>query len=550
MNRKIIVFVVGLLALGALEFGLLGASASGLVGGSGHPLPPISQRQNVAFTATATPTITPIFVATATPPPPPSLGCAISPPNASPPCSALAASIELMRPDPAAISCDGISASVLRVFVRNILGNPVDDGTPVQFSVYNGSPSPYFALTKGGAAATAIVIYSDAYSFQPNVTVRSGDMETAIRLRCKPNSGCPLSPPPNASPPCGPTPVPCNPSPGAGVNSTPCQPPPFTCNPSPGIGDVNSPPCVIVTPISPPICAPNQTSPPCTPLSPPPAPPPPTGGTGGQIYIGTPELINGKLRVPVNTTASTDPYRGFNAYLTWSGAIAVPSSPLAETTTSSVFGTAQIFCMPGADPIVGASLFGCATLDRSATTAAGNLTNFWLQPTGNGGCLQLHLFTYGGPDEGGTTRGTYTVNSNPIAAQLNTYGPDVYVNTTDGTPCTPPPGAPTATPTPPGSDAHTATAVAGPPQATPTAVPTATQPPAPSPTPERQRPTRTPERDDCADVTGDGRVTAYDVAAVGAHIIGRYNAKYDLNHDGRVNMQDVRIAIGQLGRRC
>ena len=179
MNRKIIVFVVGLLALGALEFGLLGASASGIVGGSGHELPPISQRQNVALTDTATPTITPIFVATATPPPPPSLGCAISPPNASPPCSALAASIELMRPDPSAIPCDGVSASILRVFVRNIHGNPVDDGTPVQFSVFNGSPSPYFALTKGGAVATSIVIYSDSYSFQPNVQVRSGDMETA-----------------------------------------------------------------------------------------------------------------------------------------------------------------------------------------------------------------------------------------------------------------------------------------------------------------------------------------------------------------------------------
>jgi len=54
----------------------------------------------------------------------------------------------------------------------------------------------------------------------------------------------------------------------------------------------------------------------------------------------------------------------------------------------------------------------------------------------------------------------------------------------------------------------------------------------------------------CDDVTGDGRVTGYDVAAIGAHIIGRYRAKYDLNHDGRVNMQDVRIAIRQLGRRC
>jgi len=54
----------------------------------------------------------------------------------------------------------------------------------------------------------------------------------------------------------------------------------------------------------------------------------------------------------------------------------------------------------------------------------------------------------------------------------------------------------------------------------------------------------------CADVNGDGRVTPRDVSAIAAHIIGRYQAKFDLNHDGRVNMEDVKIAIRQLGRRC
>ena len=111
------------------------------------------------------------------------------------------------------------------------------------------------------------------------------------------------------------------------------------------------------------------------------------------------------------------------------------------------------------------------------------------------------------------------------------------------------------------ADRSTPAATSTPPPATPTAVPTATQPPA-TPTRERDRSTRTPEpsrtprrtatpeHDTCADVTGNGRVTGRDVFAIGSHIIGRYRAQYDLNHDGRVNMQDVRIAIRQLGHRC
>jgi hypothetical protein len=79
MNRKIMVFVVGLLALGALEFGLLGASASGIVGGSGNTLPPIVDRGNVPV-ATSTPET---FIPTSTPTPVSATdpGCAISPPD-------------------------------------------------------------------------------------------------------------------------------------------------------------------------------------------------------------------------------------------------------------------------------------------------------------------------------------------------------------------------------------------------------------------------------------------------------------------------------------
>lgn len=55
----------------------------------------------------------------------------------------------------------------------------------------------------------------------------------------------------------------------------------------------------------------------------------------------------------------------------------------------------------------------------------------------------------------------------------------------------------------------------------------------------------------CADVTGDGRVRLVDVALITLRaLIGPYNARFDLNHDGIVNRADIRIAIGQLGTTC
>jgi hypothetical protein len=76
-----------------------------------------------------------------------------------------------------------------------------------------------------------------------------------------------------------------------------------------------------------------------------------------------------------------------------------------------------------------------------------------------------------------------------------------------------------------------------------------TTPPQRTSSPATQR-TQTPPPAACADVTGDGRVTGRDVAAIAAHTFGRYRAQYDVNGDRRVNRQDVQIAIRQLGRRC
>ena len=72
-----------------------------------------------------------------------------------------------------------------------------------------------------------------------------------------------------------------------------------------------------------------------------------------------------------------------------------------------------------------------------------------------------------------------------------------------------------------------------------------TEPPTPTPTA-----TATPPAFKCADVNGDGRVDLRDVGQVLVHVFRRYDARYDLNNDHRVNLIDVIIAIFELGRRC
>ena len=168
MRGKIRVLVVGLLALAALEFGLLGASATGLVGGSTHELPPIPQRGIVNVSPTPVPTDTPEGGS--------------ADPN----------SIELFQPVPREIACDGSEESLVRVFVRDSFGNAVRVGTIVTFRALN-SYLPMSVPTGPDGASASIRLYA-TYS-GPNIFVTVGALEAAFWIRCKPKSDCPVSPP-------------------------------------------------------------------------------------------------------------------------------------------------------------------------------------------------------------------------------------------------------------------------------------------------------------------------------------------------------------------
>jgi hypothetical protein len=51
-------------------------------------------------------------------------------------------------------------------------------------------------------------------------------------------------------------------------------------------------------------------------------------------------------------------------------------------------------------------------------------------------------------------------------------------------------------------------------------------------------------------VTGDRRVTSGDILRIPRQMFRRYDARYDLNGNGKVNAQDVLIAIRQIRRHC
>lgn len=110
----------------------------------------------------------------------------------------------------------------------------------------------------------------------------------------------------------------------------------------------------------------------------------------------------------------------------------------------------------------------------------------------------------------------------------------------------------TSTPTPTETSTLTPTFTS---TATETATNTATNTSTATPT---LTPTRTPTftvtataRPPCADVTGDGHVTMRDVLAeLSAILRRRYDVRYDLARDGRLDVKDLLFVVHQLGRRC
>lgn len=437
MKRSIWSISIVLLAVAAAEFGLLGAASAGASFvpswlAASRSAPPAARAGKTPCPSSAT--------GRCPPPPPPTPvsppATPVSPPVCQPDaqhgrdqaCEGQPASMQL-TPDPLTISCDGSEPSTITVRVTDVNGRPVPDGTAVYFSTYNGNTTPAFALTRKGLASTLVVFYGELFKPGPNVIVDAGVLEAGVRVRCFPSS--------NQQPP------------------------------------------------SPPVCSPACPTP--TPYVPPTPYPTPAPNIGGEISFGTPSLAGSNITLPILTSAAQDPYIGANVDLVLDrsqlSAVGVEAGPALQ-------GPNGALCLSKFDFKDGA-LAACASMGLSGTTAAGTLVTFTLAPLTSSGCVRLHLFTYGPPDGGDSTAGTYTMASiapGNIVPQQNTYGPDITVDLATGaTGCTPvatstPTAVPTATPTPtPGiatcvsfTDAcsPTATATPTPFSSLPTATPT------------------------------------------------------------------------------
>ena len=126
------------------------------------------------------PTPTATFAATPTPFSPSPTALATLAPGVTP---GPAATIDLTA-EPQALGCDGTTPSVVTARVTDATGQPVADGTVVNFSVVTlGSVDPVNAQTAGGIATTEMTALAEGQGVVVNVT--SGEAAASIRIDCQ-----------------------------------------------------------------------------------------------------------------------------------------------------------------------------------------------------------------------------------------------------------------------------------------------------------------------------------------------------------------------------
>ena len=240
-------------------------------------------------------------------------------------------------------------------------------------------------------------------------------------------------------------------------------------------------------------------------------------GSGPGVAVGSPVLVGGKVQVPVYAVGVVgDAYQGFNVHLRWDPAVFSFSSASAA---GGVFdpsvgsGTCPAANTGAFDADGGGVVFGCA--GYSATNASGKLlATFTLTPAASG-CSKIHLYTFGPPDGGDSSSGTFTVNAADFSAQANAF----YDGTADtmGHACMPPAAA--LVPSTPGAQGQLAAATGH-----------------------------------CAyDINRNGVINILDLSVAA----GAYNHKWgdnpfpiwaDVNVDGRINILDLSSIAGDYFR--
>lgn len=139
-----------------------------------------------------------------------------------------------------------------------------------------------------------------------------------------------------------------------------------------------------------------------------PTPGAPLAPVATTVAVGTPSLTGNVVQVPVSSTGSgLAPYAGFSIHLRWKASV---FSFASASNAGSVLPGSPFCPAPQVDADGAGVVYACASTGGNQTTTAGLLATISLTPAGTG-CSPLHLFTYGGADNGDSGTGTYTIDA-------------------------------------------------------------------------------------------------------------------------------------------
>ena len=130
------------------------------------------------------------------------------------------------------------------------------------------------------------------------------------------------------------------------------------------------------------------------------------------MSIEAPASASGDFSVSIRLDGLTQPYVGFNIYLTFDASIVDATGSSAGSTLAS--SPDQMFCTKEADKIPGAEGLGCAILGTATSSNNGVLATFTFKRIGSGIAV-IHMSSYA---QSGSAGGTYIVvdnNPDPVA---------------------------------------------------------------------------------------------------------------------------------------
>ena len=245
----------------------------------------------------------------------------------------------------------------------------------------------------------------------------------------------------------------------------------------------------------------------------------------GGIATATPTTVPPPTHTPTATSTTTVTNTPLPTATQTPTPLATHTPPLTSTNTATATATNTATNTPTNTATATSTRTSTPTATSTATSTATNT------PTATSTATSTPVPATAAATNTPTATHTTTSTSTSTARATSTPVPATSTRTSTPTATSTNTPAPTSTNTPP-------------PTSTNTPLPTATQTSANTATA-----TATVLPVACPDVDGDGRVTALDLFRI-ARAFGSAGPRYDLNHDGIVNVVDMIVVALHFGQRC